>query len=211
MKFNFSLGFKNRSQRKTKRRPSAACNTTVATMACIYTGNKFTVPDGVLPEDHLMDILDSTEGRKVLNSYSPGAKCNPWNVSYCIAWAVNKAAGKKICTVEEASLQDMVFHILQGGIVGIGGGFVKGGTSGHFVAVVGVETDQNIDEINVSDDVDITKIKTIIMDDPWGDYTSQYKNHDGNDVTLPVENFLSLTFGKSKVKTMQMYYPSEAA
>ena len=53
---NISTGLKNLYQMATKRRPKAECNTTSAVMACIYTGHDIKSPDGVMPEDYLMDI-----------------------------------------------------------------------------------------------------------------------------------------------------------
>lgn len=191
---NISEGIKNRYQMLTKRRPKSECNTTVAAMGCIYTGHKFQT-DGSLPEDFLMDILDSNEGRAYLQKIVPGARYNPWNDSYCIAWAVNKAFGKKVCKVVKVTIDEMAEHILDGGAVGIGGGFLNGKTYGHFVCVVGIEK------------LDKNKIKNIIIDDPYGNYFDHYKDHfDGNDIVFPVDLFKKLTFGRAKTKTMQFYY-----
>jgi len=196
---NISEGIKNRYQMLTKRRPKAECNTTSAAMATIYTGHMLKPPEDTLPEDFLMDILDSEEGRAYLQKICPGAKYNPWNDSYCIAWAVNKAIGKEICTVVKATLEEMLEHVItQRGAVSIGGGFLSGTTSGHFVCVVGAGTDQN----NV--------LKSIIIDDPYGNYNNGYIDHyDGNDVAIAVSTFVRLTFGTAKRKTMQFYSRQE--
>ena len=192
---NISEGIKNRYQMLTKRRPKAECNTTSAAMATIYTGHMLKPPDDVLPEDFLMDILDSDEGRAYLQKIAPGATYNPWNDSYCIAWAVNKAIGKEICTVVKVTLEEMLEHVVtKRGAVSIGGGFLNGTTSGHFVCVVGASTDQN------------GALKSIIIDDPYGNYNKGYVDHyDGNDVDIPVDTFVRLTFGTAKKKTMQFY------
>lgn len=191
---NISEGIKNRYQMLTKRRPKSECNTTTATMACIYTGHTIE-SGGLLPEDFLMDILDSEEGRAYLQKIAPGASYNPWNDSYCIAWAVNKALGKEVCKVIKATLDQMITHISSGGAIAIGGGFLSGGTSGHFVCVVGYETDGK------------NAVKNIIIDDPYGNYNTNYKDHfDGNDIKIPVDKFIKLTYGSSKTKTMQFYY-----
>lgn len=180
---NISTGIKNRLQMLTKRRPKAECNTTSATMACMYTGNKIPA-EGIMPEDYLMDILDSDEGRAYLQKICPGAKYNPWNDSYCIAWAVNKAVGKEVCKVVKATMDEMIAHVANGGAVSIGGGFISGGTSGHFVCVVGYATDKN------------NTTTHIIYDDPLR----------GDDLKVEIEKFISLTFGREKRKTMQFYY-----
>lgn len=179
----------------TKRRPKSECNTTSATMGCMYTGHTIPAPDGVMPEDYLMDILDSDEGRAYLQKIVPGAKYNPWNDSDCIAWAVNKAIGKEICKVVKATFPEIVEHIKSGGAVVIGGGFLSGGTSGHFVCIVG---------FIFADDTSITDV---LVDDPYGNYNTHYKDHfNGDDIMFPVAEFIKLTFGKSKKKTVQLYY-----
>lgn len=203
--FNISEGIKNRLQLLTKRRPTAECNTTTANMGCMYTGNDINPPAGIMPEDYLMDILDSKEGRAYLQKICPGAKYNPWNDSYCIAWAVNKAVGKEVCKVGKVTLQEMIFFIISGGAVGIGGGFVSGGTSGHFVCVVGVVTDQDLSGVNSPADIDVSQVQKIIIDDPYGDFLNHYRNQNGNDLQIPVTEFVKLTFGSEKKKTMQFY------
>lgn len=195
MIFNISEGIKNRYQMLTKRRPKSECNTTSAVMGCIYTSHTIECPDDIMPEDFLMDILDSKEGRAYLQKICPGAKYNPWNDSYCIAWAVNKALEKEVCKVVKVQTNEMIDHISNGGAVVIGGGFLSGGTSGHFVCVVGYEKDET------------GNIKNIIIDDPYGNYNTNYKDHfDGNDIKIPVKTFFKLTFGLSKTKIMQFYY-----
>jgi hypothetical protein len=208
MIFNNSTKTPYYTQRNNKKRPAAACNVTAATQACMITDNKFPHPEGMQPEDFLMEILETKEAWSLLNTVIPGALCNPWNVSHCIAWAVNKACGKRICKVETVTLQEMIYHILKGNSISISGRFTK---SGHFVCLVGLETDQDIDTIKSHHDVDLSKIKNIIVDDPWGDYTKNYTDFNGNDVMLPIKDFVNLVFGKDKVKTAQMYYRPEAA
>jgi hypothetical protein len=147
-----------------------------------------------MPEDYLMDILDSAEGHAYLQKLVPGAKYNPWNDSYCIAWAVNKVLGKEVCKIIKATFEDMIEHISKGDAIGIGGGFLSGGTSGHFVCVVGYERDYDGEIIN------------IIIDDPYGDYNTKYKDHfNGDDIKISTKKFVKLTFGNSKIKTMQFY------
>ena len=184
---NISSGIKNLYQLATKRRPKAECNTTAASMGLKYTGHKLPVAYGQMP-DYLMDILDSDEGRAELQRVCPGAKYNPWNDSYCIAWAANKAVNREAVKVVKVAFGELIQHVESGGAVVIGGGFLSGGTSGHFVCVVGMEGDN------------------IIIDDPYGSFNDGYKDHfKGNDIPVPVDKFTRLTFGTAKKKTMQFY------
>ena len=195
---NISEGFKNKYQMLAKRRPKAECNTVSAAMALIYTGHMLRPPEDVLPEDALMDILDSESGSEYLQSIVPGARYNPWNDSYCIAWAANLFVGKKVCTVKKITFEDMISHILDGGAVSIGGGFLNGKTYGHFVCVVGMEIDG---EGNVT---------SVIVDDPYGNHNKGYVDHfDGNDIHIATKTFKKITFGRSKRKTMQLYAEQE--
>jgi len=203
MILNKSRNKEYRSQRDTKRRPSSACNVTVAVMGIVQSGNRIETLHGIMPEDYLMDLLGTDEAWNLLNTVMPGSVINPWNTSYCIAWAVNKAIGRRICKVEKVTLPEIVHHLSEGGAVGVGGRFTK---SGHFVSIAGIESDQDLSVITNPSEVDITRINNIIIDDPWGDYRTGYKNHNGNDIILPVKDFLNITFGKDKVKTVQMYY-----
>ena len=206
MIINFTKDQAYRSQRKTKKRPGAACNVTVATMCCLNTGNSFESPASMLPEDYLMSLLESKEAWSLLNKYIPGAKCNPWNTSYCIAWAVNKAVGKKICKVEEVSFIDMIEHIvINGGAIGVGGSFTA---SGHFVSIAGFVTDQLDLETCGKDKIDVSKVTHIVVDDPWGNYLKKYKDIDGNNISIPIAEFKKVIFGKRSTKTVQMYYKS---
>ncbi len=203
MIFNRSKNYPYYTQRNNVKSPSAACNVTAATQACIITGNNFEHPAKTQPEDHLMELLETQEAWNLLNTVLPGAICKPRNVSHCIAWAVNKAVGKRICRVETVSLQEMLYHVITGGAVVVSGRFTK---SGHFVCIVGLETDQEIENITKAEDINMSQIKNIIVDDPWGDYKTAYQNQNGNDVFLPVSTFVKTVFGKDKVKTAQMYY-----
>lgn len=191
---NISTGLKNLYQMATKRRPKAECNTTAAAMGIHYTGHTMPVAYEQMP-DYLMDILNSKEGWDYLYKNFPGAKYNPWNSSTCIAWAVNKAFEKEICKVKGVTFPEIVEHIKSGGAVIIGGGFLSGGTSGHFVCIVGFKFADN------------TTITDVLVDDPYGNYNTHYKDHfDGNDIVIPVADFIRLTFGRSKKKTVQLYF-----
>jgi len=191
---NISTGLKNLYQMATKRRPKAECKTTAARMGIYYTGHPMPVPYEQMP-DYLMDALNSSEGWEYLNKKFPGAKYNPWNSFVCIAWAVNKVIGKEICIVKDATFSEIVEHVKSGGAVIIGGGFLSGGTSGHFVCIVGFKF------------ADDTSITDVVIDDPYGNYNTHYKDHfDGNDIAIKLPDFIKMTFGSAKKKTVQLYF-----
>lgn len=190
---NISTGLKNLYQMATKRRPKAECNTTSASMGIYYTEHPTPVAYEQMP-DYLMDILNSKEGWEYLNKKFPGAKYNPWNSSVCIAWAVNKVIGKEICIVKDATFPEIMEHVKSGGAVIIGGGFLSGSTSGHFICIVGFKF------------ADDTSITDVVIDDPYGNYNTHYKDHfDGNDIVIKLPDFIRMTFGSAKKKTVQLY------
>lgn len=203
---NRSKGISYYTQRNNKKRPSSACNVTAATQTCVITGHKIPAPTGMQAEDYLMSFLESQEAVEKLKSFYPYATFNPWNTSHCIAWAVNKALGKEVCRVEKRTLQEILFHLVQGGGAVVGGRFTRGG---HFISIVGFKSMQNYTKLNSPEDLLIKAVNSIIIDDPWGDYTAGYREHSGDDIEIPVEDFQKLIFGRNDVKTTQMYYSEE--
>jgi len=212
MIINYSKDKSYYTQRNNRKRPRSACNVTAATEACVLTGNAFNHPDGWQPEDYLMQILESDEARQHLDAIWPGAPAkapfNPWNYSDTIAWAVNKAVGYEACTVRQVKLKDLLFHLFTSGIPVISGHFTR---NGHFITIVGIETSQqDLESISTPDEIDISQIKHIIVDDPWGDYTTEYQSHNGNDVFLTLDTFKSMVIGEHTKRTAQLYFRSLA-
>ena len=65
---------------------------------------------------------------------------------------------------------------------------------GHIVTVVGFSTEQNdLEMVEASEQIELNKIKSIIIDDPYGNWHSGYKDHRGNDVSFSLQQFDWLT------------------
>jgi hypothetical protein len=85
-------------------------------------------------------------------------------------------------------LADIVKVIDSGGAVVMSGRFqdFKSGEIGHIVAVVGYKAN------------DTGEITHLILDDPWGDYETRYKVQRGDDVFIPVADWLHMIRDQDK-------------
>jgi len=211
MKYNISELAEYRTQCDNKLRPSGTCGPTGAANALLASDiplDRF--PANMQPEDYITSILQTNEAYERLKKQDPGAKYNPWNTSYLIAWAVNKAVGKQVCKVETLGIADMIFHLVKEESAIVAGGRFT--AAGHFICIVGFETDQDdILGIESSHDVDLKQLKGIIIDDSWGDYRTHYKKHNGNDVLMPLADFRMIVMKGENTKTCQVYYRRYAA
>lgn len=207
MRFDLSIGDVVYSQRDNALHPNGACGATSAVNALNISNIPYDFDYEGQPEDAIMDYLDSKEGWALLKKLDPGATYNPWNTSAIISQVVNILVGQNVVKVEKLTLQEMVFHLAvkQAAIV-IGAGWTK---SSHFVTVCGFETDQNdILKVSKLEQIDLKKIKSMIIADSWGDYMSGYTTHDehkGSITTIPIKKFKEIVFTDVK-KTCQTYY-----
>lgn len=211
MHYNISELKEYRDQRDNKLMPSSTCGPTGAANALLASDISLdSFPAGIQPEDYITGILQANEAYDRLKKIDSHARYNPWNTSYLIAWAVNKAVKKQVCKVETLGVAEMIFHLIkEESAIVAGGSFTA---SGHFVCIVGFESAQeDIYGIESAHDVDLNQLSGIIIDDPWGDYKTHYKNHDGNDVEMPLADFKKIVMKGENIKTCQVYYRRYAA
>ena len=91
-----------------------------------------------------------------------------------------------------ASIQELLYRIARHKAASVVSGRLLSG--GHLVTVVGFEyPGPDLSEADSPARLDLSVVSRIIIDDPWGDIHSGYKNHDGNDVSLSVAEFDRLT------------------
>jgi len=207
MIYDLSRSNEFREQRDNERMPNSTCGPTSAVNASFASGIYFEHPEGMQPEDYIISLLQSQASYKVFNRIFPHANFNPWNTSYMIKWAINKAVGKNVCEVRDVSIAETVWHMIkeQGALVH-GGGFTS---YGHMVAVVGFDSDQpDILSVSGPSGIDMDALNALILDDPWGDYMSGYRDHNGDSVSIPIRTFERVVYrGRSK-HIAQLYYPS---
>jgi len=202
---NLSDGKEIHSQRNNKLIPDASCGPTSVANAILSAEIPFDYPKTLQLEDYITAKLMSKESLAHLQKIDPGAKYNPWNSSVCIVWAVNLLAGKTITEVQEIPLKQIVFNlVIKKQPMVVGGAFTK---SRHFVCTVGVQTEQdNIKSITSPEQVELDKIKNMIIDDSWGNYMKGYKDQQGNDTYVPISIYKAIAMDGQKEKRVQIYY-----
>ena len=202
---NISEGI-NKTQRDNTLMPNGTCGPTSDANALVCSAIDVKVPEGKQLEDMITEILMTPEAKAYLKKLDPKAAYNPWNTSYCLAWAVNKLVGRQVSKVEQMSLADIVYHITSmSAAVVVGTKFTD---AGHFVCIVGFGTEQeDYLDASSSHDIDVSKIGYMIIDDSWGDYNSKYKSKNGNDVKISMKDFRKLVM-PDQTKTCQVFYPN---
>jgi len=207
MIINLSEGKANYSQRNNKVRPMATCNTTSMIMGLIYSGIKLPIiPNGIQPEDALTKFLledqrvddyykkmHLAEYQKYISSgKNPNKSYPPNELHVVLAYGTNLWVGQQVVTFSfNATINQILFSLVKGKAV-VQSGFWSG--LNHITCIVGFETDQeNIKEVKTPNDIDLSKVKNIIMDDPFGDYKTGYKVQLGNDIIVPYKDYMSFT------------------
>jgi len=211
MIINLSRDSQYHTQRDNIFHPHGTCNTTASINALLASDISFEYPANMQPEDYLTQILESQEAwEKMKNEYpyfiTKGY--HPRHVHKMIEWAINEKLVKRQVTrfTTQATIRDILFHILQNrGAVNVNGRFTE---FGHIVTVVGFETNQN-NQITKPYDIQLDKIQYIIIDDPYGNYFTKYKDVNGNDIKFTLQQFDYLTkeYNNLNAKWAHFFYP----
>jgi hypothetical protein len=183
------------TQRNNAFDPADTCQVTAAVMALRATGIEFSFPSDVQPEDHLAHILGGEEAReKVRREYPSMAKRPPREIHAVLSWAINERfVGRKVTVFSpRVTMEELLFRVAARASASlVSGRFTK---SGHIVALVGFESDQgDLDAVAGPGAVRLDGVSRVIIDDPWGDFTAGYRDPDGNDVSLTLNEFNYLT------------------
>ena len=195
MKKNNSENKPYYTQRNNKLKPNGACNVTSMIAALSAAGwcvEKLATKDYPQPEDALMHFILAD---KTVDSFwrklDPAGRYAPNEWHPVLAYGTNRymrqcgLLGEKDSAVEwgeDRTLADIQLSVSEGGAAVLSGVFIAEGkkTIGHVVACVGIKTDDN------------GNITHFILDDSWGDYRTEYENHNGNDVEMTVADFMAL-------------------
>lgn len=173
----------------------STCNTTAAIMVLMASGISFDYPKDMQPEDYLTSILHSEE------AYDQMAKKYPWairggyepnEVHGMLEWGINKLVGTNIDEfTTNGKLSDIVYGIVVRKVAClVSTKFTK---AGHIVAVVGVRSEQPIEDYYTWG-VQLTKYTyDFIVDDPYGNYHSGYSDRNGDNVVFSYDQFNALT------------------
>jgi len=186
-----------RSQRDNKEKPASACNVTsmiIALCAAGYPVDTF-APKGEQPEDALMRFIYSDAATlKRWEQIDPKKETPPNQWHAVLAYGAGrflKSFGFDPAAVtfrEAVSAADIVEAITFGGAAVVSGVFQQNGKPlNHVVALTGYGNDE--------------KGFYFIIDDPWGDYRADYKNHNGKGVKMPMADFVRIMKPQSSAKT----------
>lgn len=182
------------TQRNNKLKPNGACNVTAMIAALVAAGwdvEKLATEQYAQPEDALMHfILADARVDACWKKLDPTGRYAPNEWHPVLAFGTNlylreRGLIRKDESVVEwgewRSKSDIVGTLRNGGAAVLSGLFVAEGrnTIGHVVACVGFKED---------DDGNLTHF---ILDDSWGDYRTEYRNQNGNDIEMPLEDFNS--------------------
>lgn len=200
--FNISKDDDYHSQRNNNFVPIDSCQTTSAIMALKASGIDFDYPKDMQPEDYLTSITDSKEAHDFMRENAPWAikqGIPPAQVHIVLEWAINKLVGRTVDKfTTTAKIEDLLFNILDNKASLISGRFTD---YGHVVCLVGFETTQeNINEVTRSEDINLWKVKNFIIDDPYGNPLTEYKDYHGNNIKLTYRQFNNYTRQYNKNK-----------
>jgi hypothetical protein len=186
-----------------------ACNVTSMVAALTYSGIKLpSDPKYDQPEDSLLSFLRSDsrvdlEYQKlfpdmyniyIANNRDPH-KCTPPNELHpLLSYGTNLWLGgdREQYTKFRWDLtqQEVIYEIVKGHAVVQSGLWAN---LNHITCMTGLDTNQD-DIINITDinQIDLSKITNMIMEDPWGDYHDNYKTQRGRDIVVSQSDYLSL-------------------
>jgi len=197
LEINLSTDDDYYSQRNNRYNPLSACLVTSFVMALAVEGVPlveagaplthdwpiFVYPSGLQPEDALLTLLRSPWGYEMRDQYSWAKREDvaPNEVHMVVSEAVNRLVGKKVTVFETNKTIHHIFRQLEvGHPLVITGSFTD---FGHAVTVVGATYTPG------------GEIKEIIVDDPYGNYKTNYRSRKGNNIHIPVMEFIQIWSG----------------
>ena len=193
MKKNNSENKPYYTQRNNKLKPNGACNVTSMIAALSAAGwdvDKLATKEYPQPEDALMHfILADKRVDTFWRIMDPARRYPPNEWHAVLAFGTNRymrecglTDGQAVEWSEKRRLCEIQDVITSGGAAVVSGIFTAEGkkTIGHVVACVGFKAD---------DDGELTHF---ILDDSWGDYRTEYKSKNGNDVEMPLDDFKAM-------------------
>jgi hypothetical protein len=184
---NYSKKCDYHTQINNKVVPHASCNTTSMVMALKQAGVPLPFPQDEQPEDYLTSFLRQRESYEMMRELTPwffdktnGKALYPPNeVHKMLEWGVNTLLGRTVVQFSTEVLITTLFdHIHKGGGAVLSGEFpLKNGKKlRHIVSLAGT----------VEDDGETVGV---IIDDPYGDWRTDYQDCRGNDVEMSLLEF----------------------
>jgi hypothetical protein len=198
MTINLSEGKPYFSQRNNKLNPSITCNTTACISMLVSSEIPFTYDKTMQPEDYLTQIMDLPEMWDLFRKKFPTLEKQgfvPREVHECLAAGVNKLVGHEIDKFRyDVTIPELVWQIAKNRK-----SFVTSGlwtSYGHMTNMCGVKfTDDApllINDWKTVSDIPMKQFEGFIYDDSWGNYSKGYKDQNGNDMFISLEDFIKI-------------------
>jgi hypothetical protein len=203
MVFNYSKDSDYHTQLNNRRLPLSTCNTTSMIMALKQAGVEPPGPlkgdktiylleggEDVQPEDYFTDFLRSPAAYGEMKELCPWffdaetgkALVAPNEVHQMLEWGVNTLLKRQVDEFStEVPIPEIVAHLMKGGGVVLSGKFrLKNRTLNHIVSLAGFVTGKNED------------ITHFIIDDPYGNFRTDYKDQHGNNIRITRDEFIAI-------------------
>ena len=177
---NYSKDSEYHTQRNNAVVPYSSCNTTSLVMALKQA--RWPIPErGMQPEDDLSKFLQTPEAHAKLKDLAPWfvGTFPPQEVHATLEWGTNEwMKGTADRFTLGATSKDLVMALSTGGGAVLSGRFPREGAPdmGHIVSLAGFVRKNG-------------EITHWVIDDPYGDWHSNYQNHHGNDIAYTHDEF----------------------
>ncbi|GHV91990.1 hypothetical protein AGMMS50268_24930 [Spirochaetia bacterium] len=192
---NNSDGKSYYTQRNNELSPGSSCNVTSIVSGLVSADWPLPAGKYKQDEDNLLDFIRSSPTvQRRWDVIDPQHKTPPNQIHELLCLGTNlwltAMNGPPVVLKWDLALQDIVKAIDDGGSVVMSGRFqdIKSGEIGHIVPFVGYQA------------TDAGEITHLIMDDPWGDYETLYQVQRGDDVFMPVGDWLRQVRDQNKPK-----------
>lgn len=186
---NRSIRGEYHTQRNNAHIPHAACGVTSKAMWYKYHGFDLFPPAGMQPEDWFIDLLRTERADDYMRAHFPWAvgEFPPQEVHGMLVWLDTEIVGRTVSRFDNTYPFRMhLWHLTQGDVLLWSGYFND--RLHHIVCGVGFHTEQtDIDQVEQPTDIDTKAVTALIMDDPYGNWRTDYQDHRGDDVTMPVD------------------------
>lgn len=174
--------------------PLTSCTPTSAVMFLLAAGFRvvesskarlveypaFVYPSNMQPEDYISTLANSLWGQDLRKTLTPWFKDDvpPQTIHVVVKEILNRVLGGQYITFQEnMTMSQLEFEIRNKRPIMVSGKFTG---DGHTVVVVGAKwTDHN-------------ELISLIIDDPYGNYKTNYSDKQGNDVEVPAQEFQEL-------------------
>jgi hypothetical protein len=187
---------------------SRACQVTSMVSALDYAGYTFPKDEKwEQPEDSLLNFILTSpeidtayqqlfpeEYKKYIESgRNPKTTYPPEELHSLLSLGTNLWMGKKAGEITkfrfDLNIKEILFELLNKRAVVQSGVFVN---LHHVVAVVGFTTNQDLEGIVDYNEIDLEKVVHFYVEDPYGNYHTDYKDLDGKDIVMSVEDYKNI-------------------